>query len=375
MNITFVITSLSEGGAQRVISMMANYWAQAAHQITILTFDDGNSPHYPISKSIQWHALNIKCQSNSWIGGLLNNLKRIYVIRKYILQSNSDCVISFIYSTNILVLLATRFLSCKVIISERNYPKYSKEKRKAWFWLRKTLYPLADHLVVQTDIIKEIFRGYNRSVQVIPNPVKVDPESLYNKLEVSLPACNKLVAMGSMTTQKGFDLLIEVFANLYRHHSDWNLIILGEGALKSELKSRAREYHIENAVFFAGRVKNPFSIMSRCDLFVLSSRYEGFPNALLEAMASGLPPVSFDCPSGPAEIIQHGVNGYLVPPEDIKSMEKILSKLMKEEGLRIALGKEATKVRGEYAPEKIMKQWEMLLNNNSKRSHRWVQIC
>ena len=115
---------------------------------------------------------------------------------------------------------------------------------------------MAGHLVVQTDRIKECFRSYNGSVQVIPNPVKVDPESLYNKPEVLLPTCNKFVARGSMTTQKGFDLLIEVFANLYRHHSDWKLIILGEGALKNELKSRAREFHIENVLFFAGRFKN-----------------------------------------------------------------------------------------------------------------------
>jgi len=269
-------------------------------------------------------------------------------------------VVSFIYTTNILVLLATRFLLCKVIISERNYPKYSKEKRKAWFWLRRTLYPLADHLVVQTYSIKEYFRSYNGSVQVIPNSVKVDPESLYNKPEVFLPACNKLVAMGSMTTQKGFDLLIEVFANLYRHHSDWNLIILGEGALKNELKSRARELHIENAVIFAGRVKNPFSIMSRCDLFVLSSRYEGFPNALLEAMACGLPVVSFDCPTGPRQLIHHEINGLLVPPEDKYELEKALHSLMEKKSLREKMSKQAAKVRKRYAPEEIMTEWEKL---------------
>ena len=367
MNITFVITSLSEGGAQRVISMMANYWAKAAHQITILTFDDGNSPHYPISKSIQWHALNIIYQSNSWIGGLISNLKRIYVLRKFIMQSNSDCVISFIYSTNILVLLATRFLSCKVIISERNYPKYSKENRNTWFWLRKTLYPLADHLVVQTDSIKEIFRSYNRSVQVIPNPVRVYAKSLYDKPEISLPACNKLVAMGRLTTQKGFDLLVEVFANLYRSHNDWNLIILGDGVLKNELKSRTKELNIEHAVIFAGWVKNPFSIMSRSDLFVLSSRYEGFPNALLEAMGCGLPVVSFDCPTGPGQIIQHGISGLLVPSEDKDKLKEALQSLMEKKDIRVRMGKKAKYIIRQYAPEIIIAQWEKLAFEEERR--------
>jgi len=137
VRITLVISSLSGGGAERVISIMANYWAKAAHQITLLTFDDKNSPHYHISESIQWHALNISSQSKSWIDGLINNLKRIHVLRKFILQSESDCVISFLYSTNILVLLATRFLSCKIIISERNYPKYSKNNPLIWEWLRR----------------------------------------------------------------------------------------------------------------------------------------------------------------------------------------------------------------------------------------------
>lgn len=339
---------------------MANYWAKAAHQITLLTFDDKNTPHYHVPESIHWHALNIASQSNSWIDGLRNNLKRIQVLRKVILQSEPDCVISYMSSTNILVLLATRFLSCKVLISERNYPKYYKENRKTWFWLRKTLYPLADHLVVQTDRIKEYFRSYNRSVQVIPNPVKVAPESLYNKPEVLLPACNKLVAMGSLTTQKGFDLLIDVFANLYRNHSNWNLIILGEGVLDNELKSRASRLDIEHAVIFAGRVENPFSIMSRCDLFVLSSRYEGFPNALLEAMACGLPVVSFDCPTGPNQIIQHGINGLLVPSEDKDRLKEALHSLMVEKEMRERMGKKASSVSKQYAPDKIMALWEKL---------------
>ena len=110
MRLTLVISSLAGGGAERVISIMANYWAKSAHQITLLTFDDRNIPHYHISESIQWHALNISSQSKTWIDGLINNFKRIQVLRKFILQSEPDCVISFMSSTNILVLLATRFL-------------------------------------------------------------------------------------------------------------------------------------------------------------------------------------------------------------------------------------------------------------------------
>ena len=342
---------------------MANYWAKAAHQLTLLTFDDKNTPHYHVPESIQWHALNIARQSNSWIDGLINNLKRIHVLRKFILQSEPDCVISFMSSTNILVLLATRFLPCKVIISERNYPKYSKNNRLIWDWLRRGLYRVADHLVVQTSEIENYFKSYCKSIKIIHNPVQVTYENLKEKPEIKLPSGKRLVAMGSLVPQKGFDLLMPVFANLHKTFNDWSLIILGSGPLETGLKQEAIRLGIEDFVYFPGSVMIPFSVLSRCDLFVLSSRYEGFPNALLEAMACGLPPVSFDCPSGPGEIIKPGVNGFLVPPGDIKALEGSLSVLIQDEGLRSRFGKEAVKVREQFDIDKIMKQWNKLIIN------------
>ena len=360
MKITLVISSLAGGGAERVLTNMANYFSMHGHEISLLTFDDGRSPSYNITGLVKWNPLNISGVSRSIIEGIIKNLRHIYILRKAILNSSPDCVISFMFTTNIMVLMATRFLSCKVLISERNYPKYIRERRIIWIWLRKILYPLADHLVVQTDSIKEIFQSHNRSVQVIPNPVCIDPERIKDMPEVLLTTCNKIVAMGSLTTQKGFDILIEVFANLYMHYSDWNLIILGEGDLKSQLKSRTIELGIEHAVVFAGRVRNPFSIMSRCDLFVLSSRYEGFPNALLEAMCCGLPVVSFDCPTGPRQIIQHGINGLLVPPEDKDKLKRAIQCLMEKKEMRECMGKNAKYVSKRYAPDKIMTKWEKL---------------
>jgi len=340
---------------------MANYWANAGHHVTIMTLENSDYSFYPLSASVKCRTLNLEGSSSSWVEGLLKNLRRVYLIRKVIIESSPDYLLSFIFSTNILVLVATRFLGIPVIVSERNHPDYSKENRFIWHRLRRILYPLANHLVVQLQEIREWFKSYNRSIHVIENPVSISHEEMESGPETQLPEGRLIVAMGQLIWQKGFDLLLDVFARVSKKNQDWNLIIVGTGIMKDELLQQVKKLGVEDSVYFLGCVRNPFAIFARCDIFVLSSRYEGFPNVLLEAMSCGLPPVSFDCPSGPGEIIQQGINGYLVPPEDIISLENVLYELMQDEGLRVDLGKEATKVRGRYAPDKIMKQWELLL--------------
>ena len=361
MKITLVVHALPGGGAGRVVTHMANYWVDAGHQVTILTLDNSDFTFYPLSVSVTCRNLNLADSSSTWIEGLLKGMRRVYLIRKAIVESAPDYLISFVYSTNVLILLATRFLGVPVIISERNHPDYSKEKRLIWHRLRRILYPLANHLVVQSLEIKEWFKGYNRSIHIIENPVNVSRKDMEAEPETQLPEGRNIVAMGQLIWQKGFNLLLDVFARVSKKNRDWNLVIVGTGIMKDELLQQAKKLGLEDSVFFPGCVRNPFAIFARCDIFVLSSRYEGFPNVLLEAMACGLPPVSFDCPSGPREIIEHGVNGFLIPPGDVIALEKTLSVLMQDEELRYNLGKEAIKIRERFAINKIMKQWNQLI--------------
>lgn len=359
MRITFIISSLEAGGAERVISVMANYWAERDWQVNILTFDDGNKqPFFHLHDGIKHHSLNIAGESKNAFLSVFINIKRIRVLRKKIIETNPDAVISFIDRTNILTLLATVGLGLIVVVSERSNPK-RHYIGKIWHKLRRLVYPLSSCIVVQSREVFEYFPlSLRRLCKIIPNPVTLTAEGK-GFVKKGLP--KKILAIGRLSREKGFDMLLEAFAGIHTKHSDWILEIWGEGAERDFLERRSNELGLKGKVYFPGNTKNPYKKMFQSDLFVLSSRYEGFPNVLCEAMACGLPVVSFDCPCGPSEIIRDGIDGLLVSAEDTEALAEAMEKLISDEQLRDSLSSRSVEILERFGVEKVMGMWEDII--------------
>jgi len=361
MRCTLIIHSLTSGGAERVISRMANYWATKGWEINLLSFDDGREPpFYELDSQISHIPLGIAGYSPNPIVGLWNNLTRIQKLRSAIINSKPHVVISFMHQANELVLLATRGLNLPVIVSERNDPA-RQTISKVWTKLRQWTYPFGDRIVLQTKRAGDYFSSkLQKRICVIPNPVLLPPYE--TELSDKLLGKPSLIAMGRLVPQKGFDLLLETLAKLKDRYPEWTLTILGEGELRPQLESLRNELGLDDRVHLLGRVTNPHKFLKQGDIFIMSSRFEGFPNALCEAMACGLPVISTDCPNGPREIIRDGVDGILVPNEDVSALAAAMERLMSDEKERQRLADRAKEVTESFSLEKVMSLWESLIN-------------
>jgi len=378
-----VITSLGCGGAERVMTIMANYWAAKGWEITLLTFDDGTvPPFYDLHVSIVRQPLGIAGDSGNAIAALWNNGWRIRRLRAAIAARQPNAVISFTDKTNILTLCAVRLPNClpnrivsstasrlqnlPIIVSERTDPSMHNIG-KIWTFLRQKTYPWADRVVTQTQAALTYFAS---EIQVkgcvIPNPVLSPPDPSLNISQTSENRSPSAIAMGRLGPEKRYDLLLKAFARLQDRHPTWKLTVIGEGALRLELEILRDRLGLADRVQFPGAVKDPYTVFKQADLFVMSSQFEGFPNALCEAMACGLPVISTDCPSGPRAIIRDGIDGLLVPNGDEAALTVAMDRLMSDEGKRRRLAARAAEIVERFSLEKIMGEWESMLEETLK---------
>jgi GalNAc-alpha-(1->4)-GalNAc-alpha-(1->3)-diNAcBac-PP-undecaprenol alpha-1,4-N-acetyl-D-galactosaminyltransferase len=363
MRCTLIIHSLSSGGAERVISRMGNYWAQQGWEITLLTFDDGKEPpFYQLEDRVNHRSLGIAKYSANPIAGIWNNITSVQGLRKAIIKSKPDVVISFMERTNVIALLANRGLKIPILVSERNDPAMLSPGRM-WEILRQWTYPAADRVVVQTQRAGNYFAAkLQERIVVMPNPVIMPPIET-TATPPQLLGERSLIAVGRLVPQKGFDLLLQAFSKLKDRYPEWNLTILGEGELRPQLESLRQELGLKDRVHLPGRVKNPHEFLKQADIFIMSSRFEGFPNALCEAMVCGLPVISTDCPNGPREIIRDGVDGLLVPSEDIPALAAAMERLMADPQQRSTLAAAAPELADRFSLEKVMLMWESLVKD------------
>ena len=358
MRVTLVISSLSGGGAARVMSIMASYWATKGWRVTLVTFDHRRVvPAYPLHVDVVHCPLAMLKKSSRMVCRVGNSLRRLWVLRRTVARSAPHVVISFLDVMNVRTLLATFALGYPVIVSERTIPSLHTIGI-LWNAMRRWCYPHANRVIVQTrGALLGLSARRRRNVCVIPNPV-VPPESVQSRTN---RRAQTIIGMGRLSREKGFDMLLLAFAQLAPKHPNWSLVIWGEGPLLDRLEKLRDDLELRQRASFCGRTSRPFDEMQRGALFVLSSRYEGFPNVLCEAMASGLPAVSFECPWGPAEIIRDGVDGVLVPHDDVDTLAQVMDRLMGDQSERERLAKRAREVVVRFGLESVMGLWETVI--------------
>lgn len=366
----FFISSLGAGGAERTVVNLSAFLAHRGHDVSVVTLLPATADFYTLDTGIRRLSLN-RQPSNRGLRKITGVWSFITDLRAMIRVNQPDVVVGMMVHSAVAAIIAVRGLPCKVIAAERNNPRL---QNIFWLWniLRKLSYNRADAVVAQTQHIQTCLEsdviGLKKSgkVTVIPNAVEWPMRNYppWNDFDaIADPDRKTILAAGRLHHQKGFDLLIDAFAKLAGHHPDWDMVIIGaapEPAYRLFLGSKIKKLNLPSRIKLPGRVGNISEWFQRADVFVLSSRYEGFPNTLLEAMAAGRACVSFDCKSGPNEIIRDGIDGLLTPAEDIAGLAEKLELLMNDEALRVKLSARAIETRERFAPSGIYKKWETL---------------
>ncbi len=370
MHVLFTIHSLSGGGAERVTITLANYWAGKGWRVTIVTMVGKDSDFYVLDDRINHIALDLVYSSSTILHSVYHNLVRVRALRAVLRSEKPDVAIAMMVTANALLALAGTGLGIELFGSERNYPP-AMQIGPVWEKIRRWTYPKLSMLVAQTAKESDWFRKNTavRNIAVIPNPVnypiaaqapRVSPDA-----ELEMSGCDRtLLAVGRLVEQKGFDRLIAAFASISRKYPQWDLIILGEGHLRGALEMQALALEVSERVHMPGLVGNVGDWFESADIYVLTSRFEGFPNTLLEALAYGLPAVAIDCDVGPRDILSHSVDGLLVSQDDPEALVSALEQLMCDSEMRRRFARRAPEVLKRYSLAQIATMWEDLFRRD-----------
>lgn len=355
--ITLTIPTLTSGGAERVLTTMSTFWAEQGRAVTVVTLaPESEPPFYEMHPLVERVGLDTMGAALTPVHAVVNNAGRLRALRNAIRKSRPDVVISFLDTMNVLTLLATRGTGLPVIVTEHTDPNLAK-RHLVWSRLRTMLYPRAARVVVLSESSKSFFPPrLGDRISIIPNPIVVTAALAAPERD----GRKRVAALGRFGPEKGFDTLISAFATVASEFPEWDLVIWGDGPLRTNLERLIVDLGMTGRIRLPGRTSTPHDELRSADLYALSSRREGFPMALAEAMACGLPAVAFDLPSGPRDIIRDGLDGLLVPGGDQAALSSGMASLMRDDERRAAYAHRAPDVLERFGVERVMEIWDDL---------------
>ena len=349
MRLLFVITGMKSGGAERVMATLSNELSNN-NIVRLVILKDAASDYY-ISDRVEIVSGNIKNK---------NIFSSVKFLKSQIEEFKPDLVLSFMTKTNIVSLITKKISSykCPVVISERANPYYTKGVLS---FLRKKIYPCADGCVFQTKMAQNYYKNIlSCNNVVIKNPLSRD----FNVKPFLGKRKKKIVCTARLSPEKNQAFLIKTFSLIKDKYPGYKLEIYGEGPNRGKLQTLINEVDDGHIIKLMGRKHDIIKYIQDASVFVLPSNSEGMPNALLEAMALGVPSISTDCPiGGPAEIIDDGVNGLLIPMNDQGALIKAIDKIITDEDFAKRIGKKAVEVIDKFNTDKVCKEWENYLIN------------
>lgn len=346
--VLFVISAMNGGGAERVISILANHYASQGDEVIILMVA-GDESAYPLDPRVR--VLSIGQPSR---GSIRARVKRLLAMRRFFKAHKEHTIISFGTEINLFTILASIGLKNKVILSERNDPN-----RCSFSGFRNLIYSIRGEFVFQTQDAKDCFsENIKRRGTVIPNPIRKNlPDPWSGERE------KKIAAVGRLEDQKNYGLLLRAFAGFHKRYPEYSLHILGKGKKEGELKELTRKLGIADAVVWEGFKANAQEYIKKYAMYVLSSDYEGIPNALLEALAMGIPCISTDCPiGGPKLCMESGKNGLLVPVGDAGALQTAMEELAENPLKAQEMGRCGIEIRERFSEDTIINMWNEEIN-------------
>lgn len=341
--IAFVTGAMGRGGAERVISVLANHYAGLGYEVHILMLLH-KQVEYELDSRVQVIDL-----SNEKINATLDMPRMIAAVRRFVKEEKPAAVVAFMAQICLVTGLACRGLKTRLILSERIDPAAVK-RGKLYEKVLFGLYAKADTVVLQTKRARDYFpEKVWKNSQIIPNPISV-------KCLAQPQRKHRIVTAGRLNAQKNQAMLIRAFASIHQTHPEYILDIYGEGALRETLQQQIDTLGLTAAVTLRGNVPNIHEQIADAEIFVLPSDFEGLSNALLEAMMMGLPCVATSC-AGCDEVIRSGENGLLIPVGDQRALENALERLIADPAFAVRLGETAKADAAGFAVDQVIEKW------------------